>query len=34
MSKVAGLRDAMLKTMKVAPDPRHWAAFTLVGAIL
>jgi len=34
MSKVGALRDAMLKTKKVAPDPRYWAAFTLVGAIL
>ena len=29
--KAQALRSAMLKTMKKHPDPRDWAAFTLIG---
>ncbi|WP_223805545.1 CHAT domain-containing protein [Pseudanabaena sp. UWO310] len=29
--KAQALRQAMLKTMKTHPDPRDWAAFTLIG---
>jgi CHAT domain-containing protein/Tfp pilus assembly protein PilF len=29
--KAKALRQAMLKTMKTHPDPRDWAAFTLIG---
>ena len=30
--KAYALRQAMLATMKKYPEPRHWAAFTLIGA--
>ncbi|PSR18700.1 hypothetical protein C8255_06145 [filamentous cyanobacterium CCP3] len=30
--KAQALRQAMLATMKTNPDPRDWAAFTLIGA--
>ncbi|MDF5716796.1 MAG: CHAT domain-containing protein, partial [Rhizonema sp. NSF051] len=30
--KAYALRQAMLVTMKKYPEPRHWAAFTLIGA--
>ena len=30
--KAQALRQAMLVTMKTNPDPRDWAAFTLIGA--
>nr|WP_309143424.1 CHAT domain-containing protein [Nostoc favosum] len=29
--KASALRLAMLATMKKNPDPKHWAAFTLIG---
>ncbi|MEJ6479933.1 CHAT domain-containing tetratricopeptide repeat protein [Nostoc punctiforme UO1] len=29
--KAVALRDAMLATMKQHPDPKNWAAFTLIG---
>jgi CHAT domain-containing protein len=29
--KAQALRQAMLTTMKQHPEPRNWAAFTLVG---
>jgi CHAT domain-containing protein len=29
--KAQALRQAMLKTMKTHPEPRSWAAFTLIG---
>jgi CHAT domain-containing protein len=29
--KAVSLRQAMLATMKKYPEPRHWAAFTLIG---
>jgi CHAT domain-containing protein len=32
--KAQALRQAMLATMKQDPDPRSWAAFTLVGEAL
>jgi len=34
MNKAVALRNAMLETMEAAPNPKYWAAFTLVGAIL
>jgi len=34
MNITVALRNAMLETMETAPDPKYWAAFTLVGAIL
>jgi CHAT domain-containing protein len=30
--KAQALRQAMLTTMQTHPDPRLWAAFTLIGA--
>jgi CHAT domain-containing protein len=30
-NKAQSMRQAMLKTMKQYPNPRDWAAFTLVG---
>ena len=30
--KVQALRQAMLATIKNHPDPRNWAAFTLIGS--
>jgi CHAT domain-containing protein len=30
-NKAQALREAMLATMKVYPDPNYWAAFTLIG---
>ncbi len=30
--KAQALRQAMLATMQTNPDPRDWAAFTLIGA--
>lgn len=30
-SKAQALRQAMLTTMQSYPDPRNWAAFTLIG---
>ena len=30
--KAQALREAMLITMKTHPEPRDWAAFTLIGA--
>jgi len=29
--KAQALRQAMLTTMKTHPQPRNWAAFTLIG---
>lgn len=29
--KASALRQAMLKTMEKHPDPKNWAAFTLIG---
>ena len=29
--KAQALRQAMLATMKEYPDPKNWAAFTLIG---
>jgi CHAT domain-containing protein len=29
--KATALRQAMLTTMKQHPNPKHWAAFTLIG---
>lgn len=29
--KAVALRNAMLATMKQHPDPKKWAAFTLIG---
>jgi CHAT domain-containing protein len=29
--KAKALRQAMLTTMKQYPNPRNWAAFTLIG---
>jgi CHAT domain-containing protein len=29
--KAQALRNAMLTTMKQHPDPKDWAAFTLIG---
>jgi CHAT domain-containing protein len=29
--KAQALRQAMLKTMQQHPNPRDWAAFTLIG---
>jgi CHAT domain-containing protein len=29
--KAQALRNAMLTTMREHPDPRDWAAFTLIG---
>ena len=29
--KATSLRNAMLTTMKQHPDPKDWAAFTLIG---
>ena len=31
LNKAQALRQAMLKTMKNHPNPRNWAAFTLIG---
>ncbi len=31
-SRAQALRQAMLKTMQTHPDPKDWAAFTLIGA--
>ena len=31
MDKAQALRQAMLTTMKIHPNPRDWAAFTLIG---
>ncbi|KAM3091960.1 CHAT domain-containing protein [Phormidesmis sp. 146-12] len=31
LSKAQSLRSAMLKTMRTHPDPKNWAAFTLIG---
>jgi CHAT domain-containing protein len=30
-NKAQALRSSMLTTMKQYPNPRYWAAFTLVG---
>jgi CHAT domain-containing protein len=30
--KAQALRQAMLTTMEQHPNPRNWAAFTLIGA--
>jgi CHAT domain-containing protein len=30
-NKATALRNAMLSTMKQHPNPRDWAAFTLIG---
>jgi len=34
MNKAHALRNAILKLKEVAPDPKYWAAFTLVGSFL
>ena len=31
VDKATALRNAMLNTMKTHPDPKYWAAFTLIG---
>jgi CHAT domain-containing protein len=31
LDKAQALRSAMLITMKQNPDPKNWAAFTLIG---
>lgn len=31
LDKAQSLRQAMLETMKTHPNPRDWAAFTLIG---
>ncbi len=31
MDKAQALREAMLATMKTHPNPKDWAAFTLIG---
>ena len=31
LDKAQALRQAMLTTMKTHPNPRDWAAFTLIG---
>ena len=31
LDKAQALRQAMLTTMKTDPEPRNWAAFTLIG---
>lgn len=31
LDKAQALRQAMLSTMKAHPNPRDWAAFTLIG---
>lgn len=32
LDKAQALRQAMLTAMKQHPNPRNWAAFTLIGA--
>jgi CHAT domain-containing protein len=31
LDQAQSLRQAMLATMKTNPDPKYWAAFTLIG---
>lgn len=31
LDKAQALRQAMLTTMKTHPNPKNWAAFTLIG---